>query len=69
MTKKEKIAVMVRVLGNNSSWTIQLKRFSESDECIFNTVYSLMAQSTLVDLENQLCAIQEKIKILKESLE
>ena len=69
MTKKEKIAAMVRVLDNNSSWTIQLKRFSESDECIFNAVYSLMAQSTLVDLENQLCAIQEKIKILKESLE
>lgn len=69
MTKEEKIAAMVKVLGNESSWTIQLKRFSELDECTFNAVYSLMAQSTLADLENQLSAIQEKIKILKESLE
>lgn len=69
MTKEEKIAAMVKVLGNESSWTIQLKRFSESDKCIFNAVYSLMAQSTLVDLKGQLSAIQEKIKIIEESLE
>ena len=69
MTKEEKIAAMVKVLGNESSWTIQLKRFSKLDECTFNAVYSLMAQGTLADLKGQLSAIQEKIKILKESLE
>lgn len=67
MTNTEKIKRLEKVLGNNSSWVIQAKWYEDTE--IFNAVFRAMVQSTLASLETEKNEIENKIKILEETLD
>lgn len=65
---KEKIEVMKEVLGDSSSWIIQLERF-ENEPLVFESMYRIMVGTALDMLYNEKNAIENKIQKLEKTLD